>query len=170
MNFETIIKSRYSVRKFLKKPIEKETLKKILETGRLAPTAKNLQPQKIYVLESSEALEKLNTVCKSFDAPVVLMVCCDLNQVWKSPLEEGYHTAEMDCSIVSTYMMLEATQLGIGSCWVRYFNKDLLKQTFELPENIDPVSLLLIGYPSVDSKPSVLHGQRKELNETVQFL
>lgn len=170
MKFDTIIQSRYSVRKFKDYPIEKDILKKILETGRLAPTAKNLQPQHIYVLESTDALEKLNTVCKSYNAPTVLMICCDSNQVWHSPIEEGYTTSEMDCSIVCTYMMLQATELGIGSCWVRYFDSELLRKTFQLPENMKPVCLLLMGYPSEESKPSLFHESRKSLEETVSYL
>lgn len=170
MNFDTVIKSRYSVRNFKETPIKKDILEKILETGRLAPTAKNLQPQQIYVIESKDALAKLNTVCKSYNAPTVLLICCDLNQVWKSPIEEGYTTKEMDCSIVSTYMMLQATELGIGSCWIRYFNKELLKQVFDLPEKMEPISLLLIGYPSEESVPSSFHDQRKELGKIVQYL
>lgn len=170
MEFDTVIKLRYSVRKFKKELIERDSLKKILETGRLAPTAKNLQPQQIYVIESKDALEKLNTVCKSYDAPTILMVCCDLNQVWKSPIEEGYNTKEMDCSIICTYMMLQAAAIGISSCWIRYFNSELLQKTFDFPNNIQPVCLLLLGYPDEESKPSFFHDQRKELQATVQYL
>lgn len=172
MDFENLIKERFSVRKFSDKEIEQEKLDKILEAGRLAPTAGNYQPQMIYVIKSKEAKDKLNTVCKmSYGAPVVLLACADMNVVWKNPLEEGYDTSEMDASIVGTQMMLEATNLGINSIWIRYFNSESMRKEFDLPENIKPVFMMPIGYKTEDCKPHpVWHNTRKNIEDEVKYL
>ena len=105
MNFEDVIKNRYSVRKYKDKEIEDEKLLKILEAGRIAPTAKNMQPQKIYVLKSDEAKEKLGEYKRmSYNAPIVLMVCADLDKACNLEIEDNYSTYEMDCSIVCCHM------------------------------------------------------------------
>ena len=135
MNFLELTKERYSVRKYADKPVEQDKLEKILAAGATAPTAKNLQPQRIYVLESPEALEKIRGITRcAFNAPVVLMVCGDKEEAWVNPFN-GRSSAEMDCSIVTTQMMLQAQELGLGTCWVCWFDTALTKQTFNIPEN-----------------------------------
>ena len=121
MNFLELSKDRFSVRKFKDKEIEQEKLDKIIEIIKYAPTAVNYQPQKIYVLKSKNAIQKIESVCNTYHAPIVLLVCADTNISWKSPFEENYDSCEMDASIVTTHMMLEAWELGIGSVWIRYF-------------------------------------------------
>lgn len=172
MEFERVIKERYSVRKYQSKPIEEEKLLKILEAGRIAPTAKNRQPQRIYVIKSAENRQKLQELTPmTYDAPVILLICADLNEACTMKIEENYNTAEMDASIVTTHMMLAAWNLGIGSVWVRYFNADEVQKTFNLPENIKPICLLPIGYADTDSIPNEkLHFTRKELTEEVIYL
>ena len=172
MNFEDVIKNRYSVRKYKDKEIEDEKLLKILEAGRIAPTAKNMQPQKIYVLKSDEAKEKLGEYKRmSYNAPIVLMVCADLDKACKLEIEDNYSTYEMDCSIVCCHMMLEAWSLGLGSVWIRWFNAEELRKNFNLSENIKPVCLLPIGYIADDSLPrSGFHDKRRSLDEEVIYL
>lgn len=171
MDFETVIKERFSVRKFSQKEIEKEKLDKILEAGRIAPTAVNFQPQRVYVIQSKEAKEKLKTICKmTFDAPVILLACADTNVSWKSRYEE-YDSAEMDVSIVGVQMMLEAWNLEIGSCWVRAFNSNEVKELFNLPENIKPIFMLPIGYIADDCMPNEkLHYTRNKIEEMVEYI
>ena len=109
MDFLQLAADRYSVRSLSPKAIPREELEKILRAGQLAPTAVNYQPQKIYVLQSKEALATIRALTRfTYDAPVVLLCCADLSKAWHSPVEPGYNTGEMDVSIVCTQMMLEA--------------------------------------------------------------
>ena len=172
MELEKVINERYSVRKFSDKEIEQEKLDKILEAGRIAPTAVNFQPQRIYVIKSKENREKLKSICKmTFDAPVILLACADMSKSWKSRYEEGYDSAEMDVSIVGTQMMLEAWNLDIGSCWVRAFNSNEVKKIFELPENIKPIFLLPIGYKADDCEPNQnFHFSRNKIEDEVTYM
>ena len=121
-NFLDLAKERYSVRKFTDKPIEKDKLEKILEAAKVAPTAKNLQPVKIYVIQSEEALEKINSLTRCiFGAKTVFLIAYDKEKEWHNPLEEGVKSGQEDASIVATHMMMEAADLGIGTCWVNFF-------------------------------------------------
>lgn len=171
MEFMELAKLRYSVRSFSDKQIEDEKLNKILEAARISPTAANRQPQKIYVLQSERALREINSVCQCiFGAPTVLLVAADKTETWKNPFSENYNTGDIDCSIVCTHLMLQAWELGIGSCWVGYFDLAQVEKAMGLPENEKLVAILLIGYPSEDSKPSNMHNSRKELEQMVTYL
>ena len=152
MDFLQLATDRYSVRSFSDRPIEPEKMEKILKAGQLAPTAVNFQPQKIYILKSKAALDKIRSLTRfAYDAPVVLLFCADISKAWKSPVEHGYNTGEMDVSIVCTHMMLEAWELGIGSVWVRGFDARQAANAFDLPKYIKPICLLPIGSLSKDS-------------------
>lgn len=172
MSFYELLKERYSVRSYSQQPVEEEKLKKILEAGRLAPTAVNEQPQRIYVLKSQQALEKARAVCKYvFNAPVVLLVCYDKNISWKADkYGDDFDAGEMNATIVTSAMMLQAAELGLGTLWVRGYHTQDIIDAFSLPENIVPVCMLDIGYPSPQSKPSAVHFSRLPLEETVTEL
>ncbi len=168
MTFFELAKSRYSVRSFQNTPIEEEKLNQILEAGRIAPTACNNQPQKIYVAKSKESRDKLASVCPcTFDAPVILVVCYDRTRNWKSKLMPGYESGETDAAIVCTHMMLQAADLGIGSCWVGYFNAQAVSEVLELPENVTVSALLPIGYAAENAKPAPLHTQYRSFTDTI---
>ena len=168
MTFQELAKNRYSVRSFREPPIEKEHMDLILEAGRVAPTACNFQPQKIYVARSAEAREKLASVCRcTFGAPVILVVGYDRTRDWKNKLMPGLTSGETDAAIVCTHMMLQAAALGIGSCWVGYFNPEEGGEVPGLPENITVTALLPIGYPAENAEPLPLHSQYRELADTV---
>lgn len=172
MDIEKVIKDRYSVRSFSDKKVEKRKLNKILEAGRKAPTAANFQPQRIYVIQSKDGLEKIRNACKmTYNAPVVMLVCADIKHSWKVKMDDEFDSAEMDASIVGTHLMLEAWNLGIGSCWIRAFNSKEIIKEFELPENIKPIFLLCLGYKASDSVPNQkMHFSRKKIEETVTFI
>lgn len=172
MDFLQLAADRYSVRSFSQRPIESEKMEKILKAGQLAPTAVNFQPQQIYILKSKQALDTIRSLTRfAYDAPTVLLCCADMSKVWKSPVEHGYNTGEMDVSIVCTHMMLEAWELGIGSVWVRGFDSREVAKAFRLPEHIKPICLLPIGYPSKDSVPyEQWHYGYRPLSETVKEL
>ncbi len=169
MTFLELAKARYSVRSFSSKSIENEKLDAILLAGRIAPTAKNNQPQKIYVVKSAESLEKINSVCRCiYGAPVVLVVAYENGTDWQSPLMEGHHSGETDCAIVCTHMMMEATEQGIGSCWVGMFNSDEVKAVLGLPDNVTVCALLPIGYSADDAAPSERHTLYRDIAETIK--
>ena len=170
MDFLELAADRYSVRSYSDRPIEPEKMERILKAGQLAPTAVNFQPQKIYVLKSPEAIGKIRSLTRfAYAAPVVLLVCADKTKVWRSPSEHGYDTGEMDASIVCTHMMLEAWALGIGSVWVRGFDSRQVAKVFDLPEQVQPICLLPIGYPSDESVPyEEWHSTFRPLSEIVE--
>lgn len=169
MNFLELAKERHSVRKFSDKKVEREKLDLILEAGRVAPTARNGQPQRILVIENEESLAKLKACTPyHFNAPLALLVCYDTSVSWKRPHDEK-DMGIVDASICATQMMLQTHELGLGSTWVGHFIPDLIKETFALPEYLVPVVLLPIGYPSSDSAPHPLHSKRYDINHTVFF-
>ncbi len=172
MEFEEVIKERYSVRHFSDRIVEQEKLDKILEAGRLAPTAANFQPQKIFVINSPEGLDRIHKACKmTYEAPVVLLVCADIDQSWKIKMDDEFDSADMDVAIVGTHLMLEAWNLGIGSCWIRAFNSKDVIQEFNLPENIKPIFILSLGYKADDSQPNEkMHFSRKSIDEIVKYI
>lgn len=172
MNFSELAKARYSVRKFTDKKVEKEVLDQILEIGNVAPTAVNYQPQRIYVLESDEALAKTKEVCPcTYDAKTILLFAYDKNADWKNPKQEGIHSGQQDVSIVATHIMLAAWDLGVASCWVNLFPNDELAKLFDLPENEEVVLLMPLGYASDDAEPvEKWHFGKKPIEETVSYL
>ena len=171
MKFLELVKDRYSVRSFKKDPIEKEKLDAIIEAGRVAPTACNNQPQKIYIVKSEDKLKKLSEVCRfTFGAPTVLVIAYDKDRDWKNKLMPGYGSGETDAAIVCTHMMLAAWELGIGSCWVGYFNSADVSRVLELPENIVVTAMLPMGYPADNAEPLALHSTFRDIEETVTEL
>ena len=169
MTFQELAHARYSVRSFQNSPIEEEKMNLILEAGRIAPTACNNQPQKVYVAKSAEDRQKLATVCRcTYDAPVILVVCYDRNRDWKNKLQPGYESGETDAAIVCTHMMLQAFELGIGSCWVGYFNAKEVREALGLPENLTVSALLPIGYPTDDAAPIAMHTQYRDFADTIE--
>ena len=170
MEFLELAKSRYSVRKYSDKPVEDEKLDKIIEAGRVAPTARNNQPQKVYVVRSAEGLAKMKecTGC-SFNAPVVFIFGYDRNiESYEIDIED--HRGSVDADIVQTHMMLEAADLGLGTCWVKMFDAKATRQAFNIPANIKLVNIMPCGYPAEDSKPTSRHFEIRPLEETVEFL
>ena len=142
----------------------------ILEAGRAAPTACNFQPQRVFVIRSAEAREKLKKCTRChFDAPVVLLVCCDKRASWKRKYD-GADSGVVDASIVTTHMMLAAEALGVGSCWVMHFNPAVVRSEFALADELEPVALLPMGYPAAEAAPIAMHFERKPLIELVMEL
>ena len=171
MEFKDVIRERFSVRDYADKAIEPEKLAAILEAGRIAPTAANKQPQRIYVIQSGEGLEKIRALTRcAFNAPAVLLFAVDEAEQWKSPLEPGFTSGHQDVSIVATHMMLAAWDLGIGSCWVNFFPTTETARAFSLPETEKAVLLLPIGYPAEDAVPAPMHSKKKDMEALVKYL
>lgn len=171
MDFTELAQARYSVRKFSDKAVEPEVLKRILEAGLLVPTAKNNQPQRIYVLQSKEALDKLDSLthCR-YGAGTVLLFTYNTDEDWKNPLEEGVHSGVEDVSITATYIMLRAIELGVYTTWCNYFANSKLEQAFDLPENEKAVLIMPIGYPAEGVAPAPAHTESKKLEEIVRHI
>jgi len=167
MDFLELATSRYSVRSYRDTPIEPELLEQVLEAGRAAPTACNLQPQRIKVIAGADGLAKIDacTTCR-FGAPAVLLVCYDKTVCWHRKFDDA-PSGEVDASIVTTHLMLAAHALGLGTCWVMFFDPAKTVALFSLPEHIVPVAMLPIGYPAADAVPSQGHGQRFEVGKTL---
>lgn len=168
MTFENLVKQRYSVRKYDSRPVEPEKMEKILEAGRLAPTACNFQPQRILVIqgEDMEGLEGCTPY--RYGAPAALVVCYDKTVSWKN--RSGREIGDVDGTIVMTQMMYQAEELGIGSLLVGVYKEPLIRERFHIPENYEIVCLLMLGYPTADCEPHPkLHADRKNLEETVFY-
>ena len=170
MEFTEVIKGRYSCKKFDGRPVDKDQLEAILEAGRLAPTAKNLQEQRIYVVQSAEGLAKIDkiTPCR-YGAGTVLVVAFDAKNVFVYPGEKRDSGVE-DASIVATHLMLAAKNAGVDSCWINFFDPEAVAKTFGLPENEEVLMLLDLGYAAEDAGPLPTHSQRKDLSETVTYI
>ena len=168
MEFIELARSRFSVRKYTPDPVEDDKLSLILEAGRVAPTAANRQPQVLIVVGTPEAHEKLARAANIYHAPVAIIVCGDRSTVWKRPFDGKLHH-DVDASIVTDHMMLQAAALGLGSLWVCYFDPTVLKAEFGIPEYVEPVNILAIGYSAPDAVPSERHSSRKPLSETVHY-
>lgn len=170
-SFLELAEGRYSLRKYSDRPVPQAVLDNILRAGRAAPTAKNLQPQRIFVLQSPAAMEKLRSVTRyTFHAPLALLICSDTETAWVGQLD-GHSTAETDAVIATTQMMLEAFDQGVGSCWVRGFDWREVRRVYELPERLLPVAVLTLGYPAEGAGPAPgWHDKRRGLEETVTYL
>lgn len=170
MDFLKLAENRFSVRAFSDRKIEHNVIEKILKAGQVAPTACNFQPQRIFVIESEEALEKLRKCTMShFHAPLALLVCYDRSECWKREYD-GKSSGDIDASIVCTHMMLEAASLGVGSTWVMHYIPEAVRVEFELPDSLESTALLVMGYPKEGAMPSLLHSKNKPITDTVKFL
>ena len=169
MEYSKLITERYSVRKFENKHLSQDDIDTILSAGHIAPTGCNYQPQRILVINTDESAQKLKGCTKChFDAPTALLVCYNRDETWTRPYD-GAISAPVDASIVATHMMLAAHDIGVGVCWVMHFDPVAMKTEFNIPDNIEPVALLVMGYPASDAKPLKLHSQYRDIGETVVY-
>lgn len=170
MEFKDVVRNRYSCKKFSDHQIEAEKLEAILNAGRLAPTAKNLQEQHIYVVQSADGLAKIDAVtpCR-YGAPTVLIVAFDKNNVFTYPGGKRNSGVE-DATIVATHMILGAEDEGVDSCWINFLDPDKLAEVFSLPENEEVLMVLDLGYAAEGAGPLPNHANRKDLKETVTYL
>ena len=170
MEFKETVKNRYSCKKFDGRAVEREKLLAILEAGRLAPTAKNLQEQRIYVIETEENLAKIDkaTPCR-YGAATVLVVAFDKNNVFTYPGGKRDSGVE-DATIVATHLVLAACDEGVDSCWLNKFDPEALAKDLGLPENEEILMLLDLGYAAEGTGALPNHASRKALEETVTYI
>ena len=170
MEFKEVVKNRYSCKKYSDRQVEDDKLTAILEAGRLAPTAKNLQEQHIYVLREADALAKIDAVtpCR-YGAPTVLVVAFDKDNVFTYPGGKRDSGVE-DATIVATHMILAAADEGVDSCWINFLDPDKLAEILGLPENEEILMVLDLGYAAEGAGPLPNHENRKPLSQTVTYM
>lgn len=169
MEFTELIKKRYSVRNYKETGVEDDKIAVILEAGRVAPTAANMQPQRFLVIKTSEGLEKLNKGIKSHNSPLAIIICSDREKVWKRSYD-GKDMMEVDATIATSHMMLQAEALGLGSCWITHFDPKIIKKEFNIPDNLEAINILEIGYAEGEAKSPDRHNElRKPLEEMVFY-
>ena len=169
-NFLDLAKSRYSVRKYEDKAVETEKLTAILEAGRIAPTAANKQPCIFLVLNDKASIAKLCKACNPHGAPLAIVVCADKDVVWIRPFDKA-NMIEVDSTIAADHIMMCAQDLGLSSCWITYFDPVVVRQEFNIPDNLVPVNILAIGYGADNPQSADRHLQtRKPLDAIVKYL
>ena len=170
MDFLVLAKARYSCRKFSYQAVEKDKLDKIIEAAIVAPTAKNIQPWKLWVLQSDDALAKVRsaTPCH-FGAPIVLALGGYAGDAFVRP-SDNRNFEDVDASIVGTHIMLAVQDMGLGTTWVGFFDEPKMKELFPEMADYDLVALFPIGYPADDATPADRHNQRKAKEELVRYL
>ena len=169
MDFLRLACDRYSVRSFKKEHIKQEEIDKILKAGHVAPTGCNFQPQRILVLNRDESAEKLKKCTKChFNAPSAMIVCYNKDETWTRRYD-GAKSAPVDAAIVTTHMMLMAHSIGIGSTWVMHFDPNAVKEEFNVPENIEPLAILVMGYPTDDAPVHEFHSTFRPLEDVVIY-
>ncbi|MGN1295384.1 MAG: nitroreductase family protein [Bacilli bacterium] len=168
-DFLSLARERYSCRSFSSQEIEKEKLELILEAGRIAPSAKNKQPLRLVVINEQEALAKVkkSTSC-TYNSSCIIAVCYQKEECWCRPFD-GKLSGDIDATIATTHMMMEATELGISSVWVMWFDNDKLKEEFNVPSSLEVSALLVLGYPNKEASPSLNHSLRKSKEELVTY-
>lgn len=164
MELMTAIKGRRAVRRFREEPIPLEYLKKILEAGVWAPSGSNIQPWEFILVTDKENIEKIKLISPGlFGNPQALIVLCINKKRAEKGGRLGENTALMDVSMAAQNMMLMAYSLGIGSCPIVSFNKTALKELLDVPEYVEPVLIISLGYPEFWPKPP----KRRSLKEVV---
>ncbi|MCH5229432.1 MAG: nitroreductase family protein [Muribaculaceae bacterium] len=169
MNFLELSKKRYSVRNYLSKPVEEEKLTYILECGRLSQSAANFQPWMLYVIKDEALKSQINRSYPAKwmeQAPVYIVICADKEKAWVREYDKKVH-ADIDGSIITENLCLAAADCGLGSCWIGHFDPKLISEILHLPENLDPMAILTIGYPANDE---ILAKKRKSLEEIVRII
>lgn len=169
MEFINIAKQRSSVRNYTEKKVETEKLEKILEAAHVAPTAANLQPVHLIAVQSEEGLAKIGKAANIYGAPLAIIVCADHNKAWVRPFDNK-QTGDIDASILTDHMMLQATELGLGSVWVCFFKPDVLSKEFNLPANLEPINILVIGYSNEENADTNrFDSNRIPMNQLVSY-
>lgn len=167
MSFIDLAMKRYSVRNYKDTLVEKEKILQVLEAGRLAPSAVNFQPVHFIVITDNRIKNK---VAEAYPrewfkkAPVIVAVCGDHSQSWKR--RDGKDFCDIDIAIAVDHMTLAAADLGLGTCWVGAFDAEKCHKVLELPDNLEVIALMPIGYP-YDNE--VQEKKRKSINDIVSW-
>lgn len=168
MKFIELAEQRTSIRSYTKKPVSKKMLTEILEAGRLAPTACNLQPFRFVVVQQKENLAALAEGYPAewfTEAPVVIAICTAPKKAWSRQKHDDKNYADVDGAIAADHMTLAAQELGLGTCWIGAFNPKIIRKVLGLPRSAEPLILLTLGHPNEKGRPKT----RKTLDELVNL-
>ncbi len=166
MEFSELIKARYSVRGYTSDPVEDEKLNAILEAARIAPTAANRQPFHIIVIHTEGRQEELRRMYDRewfIEGPLIIVVCGEESKAWVRHDKANYGV--VDAAIVMDHIILEATNQGLGTCWIGAFNAEAAREILCLPKDVDPIVMTPLGYPNDESRPKV----RKPIEDLVRY-
>lgn len=167
MEFSDVIRRRYSVRSFTSEKVDRNFILDILEAARMAPSAVNYQPWHFIVICEPENLADIQEAYPRNwfrEAPVCILICADHSQSWKRK-SDGKDFADVDVAIAIDHLVLKATELGLGTCWVCNFDSALTRKKFQLPDYIEPIALIPLGYTTSEASPKT----RKPLSELVHW-
>ena len=166
MDFLELVKKRVSVRGYEDKPVEEKKLSRILESARFAPSAANMQPLKFIVIKTKGKEKMLREIYDRdwfMGAPVVICVCIKPSEAWSRM--DGMNFAMIDAAIAVDHLILAATELGLGTCWIGAFNPARAKENLTLPKGTEPLVFVTLGYPKDKGREKV----RKSVDELVEF-
>ncbi len=166
MDFQDLIRKRYSARSYKSKAVPEDVLKAVLEAGRLAPTAANRQAFRIIVIKTEHVKDKLLEIYRSpwfAQAPIVLGVVSLRGENWIR--RDGKNYADVDAAIVMDHMILAAADLGLGTCWIGAFDPDNARSLLALPENSEPIAFTPLGYPADEASAK----KRKTVEDLVIY-
>ncbi|MGD2040786.1 MAG: nitroreductase family protein [Anaerolineae bacterium] len=166
MEFSELIRERYSVRAYKPDAVEEEKLERVLEAARLAPTAANRQPFQLIVLSTQGREAELQRIYQRrwfVDAPIVICICALPDEGWVRMDGKAY--VDVDAAIVMDHLVLAATDVGLGTCWIADFDPDAAREVLGLPEGVEPIAFTPLGYPA--DKPRTK--KRKSLDDLVRY-
>jgi len=167
MEFYKLILQRFSVRSYTNRKVEKDVILQILEAARMAPSAVNFQPWHFIVISEPGNLQDFQEVYPRTwfrEAPICIVVCADHSQSWKRRSDDK-DFADIDIAIAVDHLILKATELGLGTCWVCNFDVALTRQKLQLPETIEPLVIIPLGYTTAEAPVKT----RKPLSELVHW-
>lgn len=170
MDFYDVIRTRRSIRSYKPDPIPEETLTRILEAARVAPSGSNRQPWKFIIVKNEEIKRKLARACHNqmfiAEAPIVI-VACGYNIHWNRGEYMGDLSMLVDVSIAFTHLILAARAEGLGTCWIGSFSNKEVKKILNIPEDVNVVAITPLGYPKDENFGEP--GPRKPLSEIVSI-
>ena len=168
MDFYEVVNRRLSIRSYRPDPVPEDVLNRILEAGRLAPSAKNFQPWRFIVVRDRAVRDELVPACRNqssiAEAPVTICACAVQSEAWVGM--GGYWSAEaVDVTIALEHIILAAAAEGLGTCWIGAFIEEQVRRVLAIPEGVKPIALTPLGYPAREAKPR----DRKPLSEIVCY-
>ncbi len=163
-----LMKKRCSVRKFEDRPIENEKLFYVLEAARVAPSACNYQPWRFIVIRDKDLMKRIAPKwVTDANTPAVIVACGDHRRAWRR--RDGKDHCDVDIAIAVDHMTLAAAEAGLGTCWICSFDAYQCTIALDLPDQVEPMVLLPIGYPA-ESKDANRHGrERKPIGDIVSW-
>lgn len=168
MDFINLLRSRYSVRAYKSDLVEEDMLRKVLEAARIAPSAANRQPLEIIVIHTKGREEELKRIYKTdwfTSAPIIICICAKPSEAWVR--SDGKNYSDVDAAIAMDYLILSATNQGLGTCWIAAFDAIAAREVLGIPDGVEPVLFTPLGYPADEPRQTnrkhlhdILHNER----------